>query len=143
MGVAFVSERESPTDRRSIAMPAWPSLSDGLGGCKGGGLPRRHDRPSATIYRCQTERPRVDDSTPGRVDYREGHRSDWGPFMATTIWGIVRDGKIIPQTPLPEGLQVQITVSEEIFERSITNCAPSSPALGPPSGRCADALPLD
>jgi hypothetical protein len=34
--------------------------------------------------------------------------------MATVIWGIVREGKIIPQAPLPEGLQVQITVPEEL-----------------------------
>jgi len=33
--------------------------------------------------------------------------------MATMIWGIVKEGKIVPQTPLPEGLQVQITLPEE------------------------------
>ncbi len=33
--------------------------------------------------------------------------------MAETIWGVVQDGKIIPQTPLPDGLQVQITVPED------------------------------
>jgi hypothetical protein len=35
--------------------------------------------------------------------------------MSSTIWGVVQDGKIIPQTPLPDGLQVQITVPEEII----------------------------
>jgi hypothetical protein len=35
--------------------------------------------------------------------------------VADTIWGVVQDGKIIPQTPLPEGLQVQITVPEEVI----------------------------
>ncbi len=35
--------------------------------------------------------------------------------MSQTIWGVVQDGKIIPQTPLPHGLQVQITVPEEIL----------------------------
>jgi uncharacterized protein (DUF433 family) len=34
--------------------------------------------------------------------------------MSQTIWGVVQDGKIIPQTPLPDGLHVQITVPEEI-----------------------------
>jgi len=34
--------------------------------------------------------------------------------MTTTIWGIVRDGKIVPQTPLPEGLHVQITLPENV-----------------------------
>ncbi|MGP0062854.1 MAG: hypothetical protein ACLQGP_04530 [Isosphaeraceae bacterium] len=34
--------------------------------------------------------------------------------MATTILGIVREGKIVPQTALPDGLQVQITVPEEV-----------------------------
>lgn len=34
--------------------------------------------------------------------------------MSDTIWGIVRDGKIIPQTPLPDGLQVQIMVPEDV-----------------------------
>jgi hypothetical protein len=33
--------------------------------------------------------------------------------MSHTLWGVVQDGKIIPQTPLPDGLQVQITVPEE------------------------------
>ena len=33
--------------------------------------------------------------------------------MSDTIWGIVEDGKIIPQTPLPDGLHVQILVPEE------------------------------
>lgn len=32
--------------------------------------------------------------------------------MAAVIWGVVRDGKIVPQAPLPDGLQVQITVPE-------------------------------
>jgi hypothetical protein len=34
--------------------------------------------------------------------------------MAAVIWGVVQDGKIVPHTPLPEGLHVQITVPEEI-----------------------------
>jgi hypothetical protein len=34
--------------------------------------------------------------------------------MASTILGIVRDGKIVPETILPEGLHVQITVPEEV-----------------------------
>jgi uncharacterized protein (DUF433 family) len=34
--------------------------------------------------------------------------------MSNTIWGVVQDGKIIPQTPLPDGLQVRITVPEEV-----------------------------
>jgi uncharacterized protein (DUF433 family) len=33
--------------------------------------------------------------------------------MSATIWGVVREGKIVPQTPLPDGLEVQITVPEE------------------------------
>jgi len=34
--------------------------------------------------------------------------------MAATIWGVVREGKIVPQTPLPDGLQVQITLPEDV-----------------------------
>ena len=34
--------------------------------------------------------------------------------MATTIAGIVMDGKVIPETPLPEGLNVHILVPERI-----------------------------
>ena len=34
--------------------------------------------------------------------------------MATMIRGIVREGKIVPETPLPEGLQVQIALPEEL-----------------------------
>ena len=29
------------------------------------------------------------------------------------IWGIVREGRVVPQTPLPEGLEVQISVPDE------------------------------
>lgn len=32
--------------------------------------------------------------------------------MTTTILGIVREGKIVPEIPLPEGLEVQITLPE-------------------------------
>ncbi len=35
--------------------------------------------------------------------------------MAGTIRGVVRDGKIIPQTPLPDGLHVQIMVPEQVI----------------------------
>jgi uncharacterized protein YdeI (YjbR/CyaY-like superfamily) len=34
--------------------------------------------------------------------------------MSATIWGVVREGKIVPQTSLPDGLQVQITVPEDV-----------------------------
>jgi hypothetical protein len=34
--------------------------------------------------------------------------------MAAMILGIVRDGRIVPETVLPEGLRVQITVPEEV-----------------------------
>jgi hypothetical protein len=34
--------------------------------------------------------------------------------MTTTIWGTVKEGKIIPQTPLPEGARVQIVLVDEL-----------------------------
>jgi hypothetical protein len=34
--------------------------------------------------------------------------------MTNTIWGTVRDGKIIPEAPLPDGLRVQITAPEQV-----------------------------
>jgi hypothetical protein len=34
--------------------------------------------------------------------------------MPTPIRGAVREGKIIPQTPLPDGLQVQITLPDDV-----------------------------
>ena len=34
--------------------------------------------------------------------------------MAAMILGVVRDGKIVPEASLPEGLQVQITVPAEV-----------------------------
>jgi hypothetical protein len=34
--------------------------------------------------------------------------------MAAVIWGVVREGKIVPQATLPEGLHVQITIPEEV-----------------------------
>ena len=33
--------------------------------------------------------------------------------MPTTVWGIVREGKVIPEKPLPEGASVQITLADE------------------------------
>ena len=36
--------------------------------------------------------------------------------MSATIWGVVKDGLIIPQSPLPEGARVQIVVSSETAE---------------------------
>jgi hypothetical protein len=35
--------------------------------------------------------------------------------VATLIRGIVKEGKIIPQTPLPEGLEVEIALPEQTF----------------------------
>jgi hypothetical protein len=34
--------------------------------------------------------------------------------MATIILGVVREGKIVPETTLPEGLHVHIAVPEEV-----------------------------
>jgi hypothetical protein len=32
--------------------------------------------------------------------------------MAVTLWGIVKDGLIVPPTPLPEGARVQIVLPD-------------------------------
>jgi hypothetical protein len=32
--------------------------------------------------------------------------------MATTVWGIVKEGLVVPQSPLPEGACVQITLPD-------------------------------
>ena len=29
-------------------------------------------------------------------------------MMVTTIWGVVKDGRVLPESPLPEGAQVEI-----------------------------------
>jgi hypothetical protein len=34
--------------------------------------------------------------------------------MASTIWGIVKEGKIIPDSPLPDGLKVEITLPDQV-----------------------------
>jgi hypothetical protein len=34
--------------------------------------------------------------------------------MSAIIWGVVREGKIVPRAPLPDGLRVQITVPEQL-----------------------------
>ena len=34
--------------------------------------------------------------------------------MATTICGTVKEGKIIPDSPLPEGLKVEITLPDQV-----------------------------
>jgi hypothetical protein len=36
--------------------------------------------------------------------------------MQVTTWGIVKEGKIIPHQPLPEGVLVQIVLSEGVPE---------------------------
>ncbi|GEM_PF-2394951 len=36
--------------------------------------------------------------------------------MSATMWGVVKGGIIIPQSPLPEGARVQIVVSPETVE---------------------------
>ena len=33
--------------------------------------------------------------------------------MPATVWGIVREGKVIPEKPLPEGAAVQILLADE------------------------------
>jgi hypothetical protein len=38
--------------------------------------------------------------------------------MPTVIWGVVHEGRIVPGAPLPEGLHVQITFSEDLVIRS-------------------------
>lgn len=30
------------------------------------------------------------------------------------VWGVVKDGIVVPVSPLPEGIQVQITVPDEL-----------------------------
>jgi hypothetical protein len=32
--------------------------------------------------------------------------------MATTVWGVVKGGSVVPSSPLPEGAQVEIRVCE-------------------------------
>jgi hypothetical protein len=34
--------------------------------------------------------------------------------MPIVVWGIVKEGKVIPETPLPEGMSVQITVPDDL-----------------------------
>jgi hypothetical protein len=33
-------------------------------------------------------------------------------LMAATVWGVVKDGRIVPSSPLPEGTHVEIHVCE-------------------------------
>ncbi len=32
--------------------------------------------------------------------------------MTMTVWGIVRDGRVVPSSPLPEGAHVQIRIAD-------------------------------
>jgi hypothetical protein len=34
--------------------------------------------------------------------------------MATTVWGVVKDGRVVPSSPLPEGARVEIRVCETL-----------------------------
>jgi hypothetical protein len=32
--------------------------------------------------------------------------------MATTIWGVVKEGRVVPSSPLPEGAHVEIRLAD-------------------------------
>jgi hypothetical protein len=32
--------------------------------------------------------------------------------MATTVWGIVKEGRVVPSSPLPEGAHVEIRLAD-------------------------------
>jgi hypothetical protein len=32
--------------------------------------------------------------------------------MKTTVWGVVREGRVVPSSPLPEGAHVEIRLAE-------------------------------
>jgi hypothetical protein len=32
--------------------------------------------------------------------------------MVTTVWGVVREGRVVPNSPLPEGAQVEIRLAD-------------------------------
>jgi hypothetical protein len=34
--------------------------------------------------------------------------------MSDVVWGVVREGKVVPERPLPEGASVQITLPDEV-----------------------------
>src|SRR5438128_2428634 len=52
--------------------------------------------------------------------------------MATTVWGVVKDGCIVPSSPLPEGVRVEIRLCE----------APSRVPPEPQTGMPAEAEPV-
>jgi hypothetical protein len=32
--------------------------------------------------------------------------------MATTVWGVVKEGRVVPSSPLPEGARVEIRLAD-------------------------------
>jgi hypothetical protein len=32
--------------------------------------------------------------------------------MTTTVWGVVREGRVVPSSPLPEGAHVEIRLAD-------------------------------
>jgi hypothetical protein len=36
--------------------------------------------------------------------------------MATFVWGVVKDGRVVPSSPLPEGAQVEIRLSDPSWD---------------------------
>ena len=32
--------------------------------------------------------------------------------MATTVWGVVKEGRVVPSSPLPEGAHVEIRIAD-------------------------------
>lgn len=36
--------------------------------------------------------------------------------MSTTVWGVVREGRVVPSSPLPEGAHVEIRIADPTYE---------------------------
>jgi hypothetical protein len=34
--------------------------------------------------------------------------------MTTTVWGVVREGRVVPSSPLPEGARVEIRLADPL-----------------------------
>jgi hypothetical protein len=46
------------------------------------------------------------------MDYNDGVQYRRITVMATTVWGIVKEGRVVPSSPLPEGARVEIRLAE-------------------------------
>jgi hypothetical protein len=50
------------------------------------------------------------------MDYNDEVQHRRTAIMPTTVWGIVKEGRVVPSSPLPEGARVEIRLADSITD---------------------------